>query len=183
MCHSLSDDQSLFWPAYLVLKIKKPLCFHFWEMFASLTPVWSHREMLGPQRVQTLQEQTGAIFSSQTKYFLSFSTFYPILKSLGDETTSVSCHCFHSLPSGHGHALTHSWCSHLPCCYSWFAFSGETHVYVSCGNPLLLCFPSECHCSSPGWILVLAWVWQVGLAHPWFSLPAVLEVVSWGWLL
>lgn len=29
-------------------------------------------------------------------------------------------------------------------------------VYLSCGNPLLLCFPSEGPCSSPGWILVLA---------------------------
>lgn len=74
----------------------------------------------------------------------------------------MSCPCVHNVPSDHGNAHPHSWCSHLLCCCSCFAFSGETHsclsvlwqfftVVFSFRRPML--FPRVDPCSG--------WVWKV----------------------
>lgn len=170
--HSLSDDCSLFWPVYLVLKIKKP-CSGFWEMFVSFTPVWPRWEVLGSWRVQTLQEQTGASFSSQTKSFFEFINIFPSLKVF----RWWDHFCFMPFQTMVMLILT----TGVPTCpassVSLPFLVKLIPVNPSCDKPLLMCFP----CSSPGWILVLEGA--TGLAYPCLSVPAVLQVFNWGWLL
>lgn len=71
MWHSLNDDCSLFWPLYLVLKIKRIMVWFLGNVCIPYTCLTSLRSAGTPKSA------TGASFYSQTESFWSFSTFPP----------------------------------------------------------------------------------------------------------